>query len=81
MDISTMTFAGLMTLGFVNVITFFEPDLDSKIKFFISFLFAFTVLFIPADLGVMLLNKMKEAIEIALTASGAYKVAMKAGGR
>jgi hypothetical protein len=80
MDITSVTFAGLMTLGFVNVVTFYKPELDSKVKFFISFLFALAVLFIPSELGNMLLDKMKEAIEIALAASGTYKLLTKAGG-
>lgn len=80
MDFTSITFAGLMTLGFVNVVTFFQPDIDSKIKFFISFLFALAVLFVPVELGNMLLDKMKQAIEIALVTSGGYKIAQKAGG-
>jgi hypothetical protein len=80
MDISSLTLAGLVAIGAVNAISFFKADLDSKIKFAISFVVAFAVLFVPVELGSMLLQKAKEALEIALAASGTYKLAQKVGG-
>jgi len=80
MDVLSLALPGLVALGVVNVISFFKPDLDSKIKFAISFVVAFAVLFVPADLGFMLADKIKEALTIAFAASGVYKLFTKAGG-
>lgn len=81
MDFTSMTFAGLATLGLVNVIGFWKPNLDSKVKFTISILAALAFLFVPADLGSMLADKIRQAIEIALAVSGTYKLAQKVGGQ
>lgn len=81
MDFTSMTFAGLATLGIVNVITFWKPGLDSKVKFAISICAALAFLFVPADIGNMLANKIKEAIEIAFAVSGTYKLATRIGGQ
>lgn len=80
MNFEGMTFIGLMTIGFVNVVTFYKPNLDSKMKVYISVVFAFALTFVPVNIGVLVLDKMKLAIEIALMASGGYKIAQKAGG-
>lgn len=80
MDIMQLALPGLVALGVVNVIGFFKPDLDSRIKFAISFVVAFAVLFVPQDLGNLLANNIKEAIAIAFAASGTYKLFTKAGG-
>ena len=74
------TLAGLVAIGAVNVLTMWKPDMDSKVKFLISFIVAFLVLFVPPDLGNILLDKAKEAIIIALSASGVYKLTQKIGG-
>lgn len=80
MDLSSITFVGLATLGVVNVVTLFKADLDSKYKFLISVVAAFVLTFVPAELGNELLDKMKVAVEVAFAASGTYKLAQKAGG-
>jgi len=80
MDIFSLALPGLVALGVVNVIGFFKPDLDSRIKFAISFVVALAVLFVPEDLGFMLADKIKEALTIAFAASGVYKLFTKAGG-
>lgn len=80
MDIQTTSLAGLVALGVVNVITMFKADLDSRIKFGISLVVAFAVLFVPQELGNMLLEKLRLAIEVAFAASGLYKLATRAGG-
>lgn len=80
MDIFQLALPGLVVLGVVNVITFFKPDMDSRIKFAISFVVALAVLFIPTELGAMWADKIKEAITVAFAASGVYKLATKAGG-
>jgi hypothetical protein len=80
MDIMSLALPGLVALGVVNVISFFKPNLDSRIKFAISFIVALAVLFVPQDLGLMIADKIKEALTIAFAASGVYKLATKAGG-
>lgn len=80
MDLQSATFVGLATLGIVNVVTLFKSDIDSKYKFLISILAAFALTFIPESLGVILLDKMKIAIEVAFASSGTYKLAQKIGG-
>lgn len=74
MDLSTATFTGLMTIGFVNVVTFFKPNMDSRVKFALSLVFAFGLTFVPAETGLMILEKAKVAIGAALGVSGAYKL-------
>jgi hypothetical protein len=80
MDIFNMTLVGLVALGAVNVISFFKPDMDSRVKFAISVVVAFVVAFIPPDLGNIVLDKLRLALEAALAASGTYKLFTKAGG-
>ena len=80
MDFAGLTFAGLIAIGVVNVIGFFKPDMDSRIKFGISFIAAFAALFVPAELGNIILQKAIEAIKLAFAASGTYKLFQKMGG-
>ena len=75
-----MTFVGLMTVGFVNVVTFFKSDLDSRVKIGLAILFAFALTYVPNTIANDLLERAKQAIEIALTVSGAYKLSQKIGG-
>ena len=79
-SILDMTFVGLMTVGFVNVFSFFKPDADSRVKFALSVLFAFAMTFVPAEVGVVILDKAKVAVSAAFAMSGVYKIAQKAGG-
>lgn len=83
MDITQLiglSFIGLMTVGFVNVLTFFKPDMDSKVKFAASVVFAFALTFVPVEMGNVILEKVITALEAAAAMSGVYKLAMKAGG-
>lgn len=69
-----------MTVGFVNVVTFFKSDLDSRVKIGLAILFAFALTYVPNTIANDLLERAKQAIEIALTVSGAYKLSQKIGG-
>lgn len=80
MDFQSLTFAGLVAVGVVNVLTFFRPEIDNRVKFAVSIVAAFAVSFVPADLGNIILTKAVEAIQIAFMASGGYKIAQKVGG-
>lgn len=79
MDFQSMTLAGLMAIGAVNVITMFKADIDSRIKFIVSLVVAFAALYIPDQIGNDVLNKLRDAIQIAFASSGAYKLATKTG--
>lgn len=79
-DIASLTLNGLVAIGTVNLVMLFKPDVDSRIRFILSFIAALAVSFIPPDLGTVLLTKAKEAIMVALAASGTYKLAQKVGG-
>lgn len=80
MDFSDITFIGLISLGFVNVVGFYFPLMDSKLKFGLSVAVAFSLTFVPAELGNIILDKAKLALGVAFGASGIYKLATKAGG-
>lgn len=80
MDIFQMGLIGLVALGAVNVISFFKPDMDSRVKFAISVVVAFVVAFVPLEVGNVILDKLRLALEAAFAASGTYKLFTKAGG-
>lgn len=80
MDYSELTLAGLITVGMVNVISIYKPNIDSKTKFILSVITAFVISFIPESIGLVILDKAKTALEVALFASGTYKIAQKVGG-
>lgn len=80
MDIANLTLTGLVAIGVVNVIGFFKPGMDSRLKFFLSFVAAFVVMFVPAEIGGIILKNSKIALEAALAASGVYKLSQKIGG-
>jgi hypothetical protein len=79
MDIFSLGLAGLVAIGVVNVIDIFHPIADSRIKFIIAFVSAFIVLFIPQELGNVIFDKAKLALEIAVASSGLYKLSQVVG--
>lgn len=79
-SLANIGLVGLVALGVVNVVSLFKPDLDSRIKFMLSFLVAFGVTFIPEELGSLILQNAKVALQAAFSASAAYKLFSKAGG-
>lgn len=81
MDYGSMTLTVLLAVGAVNVVLLFQPNIDARWKFVISFVAAFIAFFIPANLGNLILNAAKDAIAAAIVGSGVYKIATKAGGR
>lgn len=80
MDLENITLAGLAVIGVVNVVSFYKPDMDSRYKFALSFVVAFLITFVPVDLGNIILEKAKDALQVAFIASGTYKLAQKVGG-
>lgn len=80
MDFANLTLTGLVAIGVVNAIDLFKPGLDSRIKFASSFLVAFAVAFIPVELGNLIFQNAKLAVEAAFGASAVYKLATKMGG-
>jgi hypothetical protein len=81
MDIFSLALPGLVALGFINVLTFFKPDMDSKVKFAGSAVVAFIVLFVPPVFSNMLADNIKNALAVAFAVSGTYKLAQKIGGQ
>lgn len=80
MELSSLTLAGLAAVGVVNVVTFFKPNLDSKLKFALSVVAAFLVIaLVPMSLGNQILEWAKEALAIAFAMSGVYKISTKIG--
>lgn len=79
MDLTTITLTGLAGIGIVNVVSFFKPGLDSRIKFAISLVAVFAVTFIPVEVGNTILAHLKEAITVAFAASGLYKLSQNTG--
>lgn len=80
MDIASLTLASFVAIGIVNVISFFQPDMDSRLKFTLSLVAAFAVTFVPAELGNVILDHLKTALTVAFLASGTYRIAQKVGG-
>lgn len=81
MEVLTMGFIGVMTIGVINVVGFFKPDLDSRIKIALSIAVAFGLTFVPADISNLLLAKITLALEVTAFATGGYKLAQKIGGK
>lgn len=80
LDLANITFIGIASIGAVNVLTFFKPNLDSRYKFAFGVIFAFLLTYVPLTLQADLLERIKTAIAVAFAGSGAYKLADKAGG-
>ena len=75
--------AGVVAYGMVGVITYilrgrFAIDLGSHEKLFLLIAIAFGVSFVPADLGNMLLNHIKDAVTIGFAIHSANTVLNKA---
>jgi hypothetical protein len=79
-DLANLTFVGFMALGAVNVVTFFKPNLDSKTKFALSVVAALIFAFVPANWGLEITNRVKDAVAVAFAVSGVYKLGTKIGG-
>lgn len=81
MDIANLTLTGLVAFGAVNVVDMFFPLADSRLKYGLSFLAAFAITFIPDNLGSILLQNAKLALEASLTVSAAYKFTKQLGSK
>lgn len=81
MDLTAITFPALVTIGVVNVCSMFFPALKSEYKFAISLMVAIALSFIPENIQNDLLARAIEGINIALVATGGYKIAQKIGGK
>jgi len=72
LNFETIGFVALVSFGLVAIVNF-KWKLTSMQNFLLSVLFAFLLGFVPADLGSMIANRIKAAISIALSLTGAYK--------
>lgn len=71
-DLSTWGFVAIATFGAVAAVNF-KWKLAPMQNYLLSVVFAFAFLFVPADLGSFIANRIKEAIAIATTINGAYQ--------
>lgn len=72
MDFQSMGFVMLVTFGAVSAVNFWKPQ-TSKANFLLSVGFAIAFGFVPADLGSIIANKIKEALAIAVGLNGLYQ--------
>lgn len=80
-DFSSMSLVALVIIGVVNVISFFKPDIDSKIKFGVAVVVAIAVGFIPPEIAGEWQWRITQALMAAFASSGVYKVSQKIGGQ
>lgn len=71
-DIASIGFVALATFGTVSAINFFKP-MNSKANFLLSLVFAIIYGFVPADLGNIVVNKVRDAYAVAVVLNGAYQ--------
>lgn len=72
-QIFSLGLQGVMAFGIVGVVTKIlskkNIELDSDIKFYLLAGIALAVGFIPADLGSVIFNRLKDAVAVALALS------------
>jgi len=71
-DIASAGFVLLATFGAVSAVNFWKKQ-DSRVNFLLSVGFAIAFSFVPPDLGNMIVNKIRDAVAIALSLNGAYQ--------
>ena len=72
MDIQSMSFVALITFGAVSAVNYWKK-LDSQMNLMLSVVIAIALSFVPADLGNLIANKIKEAVAIAIGLNGLYQ--------
>jgi hypothetical protein len=82
-DLASMGFVALVTFGAVAALNFWKKQ-STKANFVWSVLIAFALSFVPADVGGLIANRIKDALAVALSLNGLYqglsRIAMKAAG-
>jgi hypothetical protein len=76
MDLNSILQGGFvltLTFGAVSAVNIFYKQLDSKWNLGLSFVFALIFAFIPANLGNIILNQIKNAVAVAVSLNGAYQ--------
>lgn len=79
-NIAEASFVLLATFGSVSLVNVVvkkrtSKELDSEAKIFLSILLAFLFGFVPADLGNVIANRIKEAVVVGVSLNGAYQFA------
>lgn len=72
-DINSIGFVALATFGAVSAVNILWKKLESKENLILSAVFAFAFAFVPADLGNEIVNRVRDAVAVALTLNGAYQ--------
>lgn len=76
MDLNTIlqgSYTLILTFGAVSAVNIFYKPLESKQNLALSFIFALAFNFIPTDLGNIILNRIKDAVTIAIGLNGSYQ--------
>jgi hypothetical protein len=80
-DFLQLGFVALMAFGSVGAVSFFYKKLTSGQKFLLLAAFAFAYGFVPADLGNMVAERVKEAIAVATSITALYTGLKVVGGK
>ena len=75
-DLQSVGFVALVTFGAVSAVNFWRPQ-SSRTNFVLSVIFALGLGFVPADMGNMIANRIKDAIMVATGLNGAYQALSK----
>lgn len=84
LDFSAIGFVGLATFGSVAAVSMVYKkrtglDIASDTKLFLSIFFAVLFGFVPADFGIVVLNKFRDGLSAALLVNGLYQGLGKIG--
>lgn len=72
-DLSAMSYVAVLTFGAVSAVNILWKKLESQHNLILSFVFALIFAFIPSDLGNILLNRIRDAVAVAIGLNGAYQ--------
>lgn len=81
LDWQSMSLAVLFAVGATNVVSMWKKDMTSKEKWLVSVVAALVASFVPVELGNEVLTRLKDAVGVAVVASGSYKIVSRVGGQ
>lgn len=74
MNVLEMGFIAIATFGSVSALNYFWKNATTQRNFLMSLLFAFAFSFVPADMGNIIANKVKDAVAVAVALNGLYQM-------
>lgn len=86
MDIFELSTIGLFAFGFTWVVDvvlsrFTKVKLDTTSKFVVSVVGALIAGFVPADLGIEIANRVRDAVAVATVVAGAFQASVRIADR